>query len=96
MPAQLNGLTQLELELVVFHERIVQGGDDPNTPENLSWIESIREKIGEGDESRIDLDLLLSCADPTMTPDATGDDIGGEDCPGGGAGAGSEETAAGG
>ena len=81
MPAQVGVLSALQLELVVFHERVVLGGDDPTTPENTAWIESLREKLESDDGAAIDLDALLACADPAMTPGATG---GGTDCPGGG------------
>lgn len=81
MPAQEGTLTQLELELVIFHERIVLGGDDPTTPENSAWIENLHERIAAGDEEPIDLETLLRCANPDMTPGATGE--GGPDCPGG-------------
>lgn len=81
MPAQIGALTALELELVVFHERIVLGGDDPASPENAAWVESLREEVESHDGAPIDLDALLACADPAMTPGATG---GGTDCPGGG------------
>ncbi len=94
MPAQKDALTQVQLELAILHERIVLGGDDPTTPANVSWIESVRTKLEGGDTSPVDLDLLLSCADPTMTPGATSDNPDRTDCPGGEAGGG--EQAAGG
>ena len=95
MPGQATGLTQLVLELAIFHERIVLGGDDPLSPENVAWIESLRERIEAGEETAVDLELLLSCADPTMTPGANPDtNPDRADCPGGEAPEG-EESAAG-
>lgn len=84
MPAQINTLSQLELELVVFHERAVLSEEDTSSPQYQEWIEHMREGIEAGDEEGIDLDLLLACANPEWTPGATG--VGSSDpdhpCPG--------------
>ncbi len=85
MPAQLASLSQLELELVVFHERAVLSGEDYETPAMEEWMEHMREAIEAGDESEIDLDFLLACANPEWTPGATGagsDDPENRPCPG--------------
>ena len=84
MPAQLATLTQLELELVIFHERAVLSEEDTSSEEYQLWIEHMREGIEAGDEEPIDLELLLDCADPEVTPEARG--VGSSDpdhpCPG--------------
>ena len=72
MPAQLASLTQIELELVVFHERAILSGEDTTTAGYEEWIEHMREGIESGNEDPIDLDLLLACANPEYTPGATG------------------------
>ncbi len=95
MPAQLATLTQLELELVIFHERAVLSEEDTSSPAYQEWIEHMREGIEAGDEERIDLELLLACANPEWTPGATG--VGSSDpdhpCPGPHAGEELEEAA---
>ncbi len=79
MPAQLNALTQVELEMVIFHERAILSGEDTSSPAYEEWMNSMRERLEAGDEpAAIDLEFLLSCASPEYTPGATG---GGEGCP---------------
>jgi len=80
MPPQLTQLSQVELELVVFHERATLSGEDTSDPGYQEWMEHMREAFESGDEEPIDLDLLLACANPDYTPGATGE--GSEDCPG--------------
>ncbi len=85
MPAQLGQLKQNDLEMVIFHERVVLGGEDATAPEYEAWMEHMREAYEANDETDIDLDFLLACADPTITPEATGvgsDDPEGRPCPG--------------
>ncbi len=83
MPAQLASLTQLELEMVIFHERAILSGEDTGTPAYEEWIEHMREGIEAGDSEPIDLELLLACADPVRSPGATGEGApDGETCPG--------------
>ena len=97
MPAQLNSLSQLELELVVYHERAVLSEEDTSSPAYQEWVEHMREAIEAGDEEPIDLDLLLACANPEYTPGATGEGSTDADhpCPGPPAEEGAEEAAAG-
>jgi hypothetical protein len=78
MPAQLGALNQVELELVIFHERAILAGEDTSSAGYQEWISSMRERVEAGNEDPIDLDFLLSCASPEQTPGATG---GGIDCP---------------
>jgi mono/diheme cytochrome c family protein len=75
MPAQLNSLSMIELEIVVFHERAILSGEDTSSPAYQEWIEHMRETIeSEGlDGEEIDLDFLLACANPDYTPGATGE-----------------------
>ena len=86
MPAQIGALTQLELELVIFHERTALGGEEYTSEAYLEWMESMRERIEEGDEHEIEIDKLLACADPASSPGATGEGLVGDDgenlCPG--------------
>lgn len=85
MPSQADaGLTQLELELVVFHERTVLSGEDTSSEEYSLYIETLRERIEAGDEHEIDLEALLACANPDFTDGATGS-ADPEDCTGPGA-----------
>lgn len=72
MPAQLNTLNQIELELVVFHERAILSEEDTSSAEYQEWIEHMREGIEAGDSEAIDLEFLLACANPEWTPGATG------------------------
>ncbi len=89
MPAMTGVLTLSELELVIFHERAVLGGEDTTSPEYVEWIDHLRESAEAGGGSPLsdaDLELLLKCADPVMTPGATGEGSTGDDgesnCPG--------------
>ena len=68
------GITQNELELIVFHERATLGGEDTSDPAYQEWMEHMRE-VAEGilPDHSIDLELALACADPVYTPGATGD-----------------------
>ena len=75
MPAQRDALTRVELELVIFHERAVLSGEDMDQPGYEEWMEHMREAYESGEELPIDdeyFDLLLACADPAVTPGATG------------------------
>jgi hypothetical protein len=102
MPAQLGQVPLVELEMIVFHERAILSGEDTSQPGYEEWMEHMREAYESGDESEIDLELLLQCADPAITPGAgppppAGDD-GSSPCPGPGgfaAGEGESEAAAG-
>lgn len=87
MPAQRDALTRVELELVIFHERAVLSGEDMDQPGYEEWMEHMREAYESGEELPIDdeyFDLLLACADPSVTPGATGAGAPDEDtpCPG--------------
>lgn len=89
MPAQLNVLTLNELELVVFHERAVLGGESTDDAAYQEWMEHMREAAESGESQPLDsatLDVLLQCASPTYTPGATGqgavDGSGANVCPG--------------
>ena len=90
MPAQAGALTVHELELVVFHERATLSGEDQDQPGYQEWIEHMREdaESGGGEELVDDeyIALLQACADPAVSPDATGDqaspDPEAEPCPG--------------
>ncbi len=75
MPAMVNVLSMAELELVVFHERAILGGEDTESEVYQEWIEHLREAAEEGGGDPItqaDVELILSCADPLYTPGATG------------------------
>ncbi len=77
MPAQLGTLTRLELELVIFHERATLSGEDMDQPGYEEWMEHMREQAESGGgEELLDeeyLDFLLLCANPDVTPGATGE-----------------------
>ena len=73
MPAQLDTLTLVELEMVVFHERAVLSGEDTSAAAYQEWMEHMRETFEAGTEEEIDLELLLACANPEITPGATGE-----------------------
>ncbi len=77
------GITQNELELIVFHERATLGGEDTTDPAYQEWMEHMRE-VAEGvlPDRPIDLEFLLACADPLYTPGATGAPEDPESCPG--------------
>ncbi len=94
MPA-FPDLTLLELELVVFHERAVLSGEDTSSEAYQEWMEHLREREEEGEEIEIDLELLLDCAHPDITPGATGVGSPDEDHPCPGPHAEGEEVAAG-
>jgi mono/diheme cytochrome c family protein len=81
MPTQA-GLSLLTLELAVYHERVVLGGDDAESEANLAWAEDLRTRIEAGDEAPVNVEELLGCADPLYTPDATPENRP-EVCPGG-------------
>jgi mono/diheme cytochrome c family protein len=72
MPAQEKQLSQVKLEMVIFHERAVLSGEDTTSEEYQAWEESMRTRFEAGDATAIDLELLLACADPAVTPGATG------------------------
>ncbi len=84
MPAQVGQLTQVELEMVVFHERAILSGEDTSSPAYQEWMERMRHAFEEGEADEIDLDFLLACANPDITPGATGVGSADEDtpCPG--------------
>ncbi len=90
MPAQIGSLTRHELELVVFHERATLSGEDQDQPGYQEWIEHMREEAESGGGAEaIDEDyiaFLQACADPEVSPDATGDqaspDPEAQPCPG--------------
>lgn len=91
MPAMVGVLTMAELELVVFHERVILGGEDTESEVYQEWIEHLREAAEEGDGETIspeDVELILECADPLYTPGASGPVVYDEDsepeinCPG--------------
>ncbi len=80
-----NGLSLEHLELVVYHERHILGGEELLTEEYIAWEEELREKIESGESHPLDaaaLELLLSCANPEYTPGATGTPEDPEECPG--------------
>lgn len=75
-------ITLTELELIVFHERATLAGEDTSSPAYQEWMDHMREAAESGEGSPIDLDLLLSCADPEYTPGASGTPEDPEACPG--------------
>ena len=89
MPAA-STLNQIDLELVVFHERVVLAGEDVGSVEWTEYIDELRGRVesGEGQSPATDefIELLLACADPAITPGATGDRLtdteGDNPCPG--------------
>ncbi len=102
MPAQLNVLTLNELEMVIFHERAVLGGEDTESEAYQEWMEHMREAAESGDATPLDdaaLELILRCADPVMTPGGGGevvtDGAGNNICPGPHVDGGGEELAGG-
>ncbi len=86
MPAMAGVLTMAELELVVFHERAILGGEDTESAVYQEWIEHLREAAEEGGGSPIsqeEVDLILACSNPLYTPGGGGGaGIDTEDCPG--------------
>jgi hypothetical protein len=105
MPAMLGVLSMAELELVIFHERAVLGGEDTESEVYQEWIEHLREAAESGEGAALtddDLDLILQCSNPAYTPGASGpgpvdlDGDGENDCPGpDGSVQGGDEVAAG-
>lgn len=84
MPAQEEQLTQIKLEMVIFHEREL-AGEEQTSPEYIEWMDNMRERFEGGEATPIDLDFLLACANPEITPGATGEgspDPETEPCPG--------------
>lgn len=84
MPAQEKLLTQIKLEMIVFHEREL-AGEEQTSPEYIEWMDNMRERFEAGEATPIDLEFLLACADPEITPGATGEgspDPEAEPCPG--------------
>jgi len=85
MPAA-STLTQLELELVIFHERVVLSGEEVDD----EYIEELRHKVEAGEGGALVgeeyFDILLRCSDPAISPGAIGggavDDDGANICPG--------------
>lgn len=90
MPAQVGSLTVHELELVIYHERATLSGEDQDQPGYQEWIEHMRSdaETGGGEEivGEEFIALLQACADPAVSPDATGamasPDPEAEPCPG--------------
>lgn len=95
MPAYEGSLSVEQLEAIVFHERIALAGEALDSPEYIEWEIELREKLETGESNPIDLELLLSCANPEYTPGATGAPEDPEECPGPPS-AGGEEAAMGG
>lgn len=89
MPAA-STLTQIELELVIFHERVVLSAEDTESAEYIEYIDHLRERVeageGTGPVTEEYFAMLLACSDPEVTPEATGegavDDAGESICPG--------------
>ena len=84
MPAQQDSLSLEELEMVVFHERAVLSGEDTSQPGYQEWMDHMREAYESGTKTEDYLDLLLACANPEVTPGASGvgSDNPDEPCPG--------------
>lgn len=80
MPAHVGTYSLLELELVVFHERAILSDEDTTSDAYLEWMDDMRERIESGEEAHIEVDDLLACADPAVTPGGGGQS--GEDCAG--------------
>ncbi len=105
MPAMVGVLTLTELELVIFHERAVLGGEDTESEVYQEWMEHLREAAESGEGSALnddELNLILQCSNPLYTPGGSGPgpvDLDGDDendCPGpDGSVGGGEEVAAG-
>ncbi len=81
MPAHKDTYTLLELELVVFYERAILSEEDTTDASYLEWMDNLRERIEANEQDPIDLDQLLGCADPAITPGGGGGG-GGPECPG--------------
>ena len=86
MPAQDGQISLVELEMIIFHERAILSGEDTSQPGYEEWMEHMREAYEAGDETEIDLELLLACSDPAITPGAGPppplDEDGKSPCPG--------------
>lgn len=86
MPAQDGQIPLVELEMIIFHERAILSEEDTSQPGYEEWMEHMREAYEAGDETEIDLELLLACADPAITPGAgplpETDEDGKSPCPG--------------
>lgn len=101
MPAQAESSNLLQIQLAVFHERVVLSGEETDTPEYEEWMEHLREEIEAGgleDGDPIDLDFLLLCANEEYTPGATGagsPDPEAQPCPGPGHGEEEDDAAEG-
>ena len=99
MPAQDGQIPLVELEIIVFHERAVLSEEDTSQEGYEEWMDHMREEFEAGNTDPIDLDLLLACADPAITPGAgpppPPDADGSSPCPGPQPEAGAEEAAAG-
>ena len=95
MPAFAASLTQVQLEMVVFYERAVLGGEDVSGAEYQEWMEHMRHEAEIGATTPVDLDLILACANEEAIATATGDAEDPDLCPGPHAAEGGEEAAAG-
>ncbi len=87
MPAQVGQIPLVELEMIVFHERAVLSGEDTSDPAYQEWMEHMRETYEAGIETEIDVDFLLTCANPEYTPGANPEALeleadGSNPCPG--------------
>ncbi len=85
MPAFQDSLSLEHLELVVFHERHILGGEELDSEEYIAWEQALRAKIEAGDSTPITdeiFQMLLSCANPEFTPGATGTPSDPAACPG--------------
>lgn len=85
MPAFQDSLSLEHLELVVFHERHILGGEELDSEEYIAWEQALRAKIESGDSTPITdeiFQMLLSCANPEFTPGATGTPSDPAACPG--------------
>lgn len=88
MPAS-STLTEIQLELVVFHERVELAGEDVTSSAWIEYIEDLRNRLETGEGAAVVgeefFTFLLACSDPEITPDATGEGSEGDDtkvCPG--------------
>jgi len=85
MPAQENAMSLEHLEMVIYHERAILSDEDETLPGYEEWVEHMHEAAEAGTETEIDLEFLLSCANPEITPGATGEgspDPENQPCPG--------------
>ena len=67
-------ITENELALLVFHERATLSGEPTDDPAYQEWMDHMRE-VAEGviPDHAVDVEVLLTCANPEYTPGATGD-----------------------